>query len=195
MYKCILCHNELFKNYSEMLCDQCRDTIASYLRLEVIKKEQYNIYIIFFYEGDIKKLIRRYKFHESTYLAKVFSVYLSRAILEAKLNFKHISYIPMYAKKKKVRGYDQSELLARETSKRTGLQFRSIVTRKKRTKSLYRLNRAERKKELIDAFTLNDLVDDVIIIDDIYTTGSTIHEVSKTLEESGIKKYNFLVLA
>ncbi len=195
MYKCILCKKELFKNYSEMLCDNCRTTIASYLRLEVIHKEKYRIYIIFFYEGEIKKLIRRFKFSEGTYLAKVFSIYLARAIIEAKLHCKNISYIPMYAKKKDVRGFDQSELLAKETSKRTGLEFQRIVTRGKRTKSLYRLNREERKKELLDAFKLNAFVDDVIIIDDIYTTGSTIHEVSKTLEGNNIRNYNFLVLA
>ncbi len=195
MYKCILCKDELFNNYREMLCDNCRRDIASYLRLETIDKKYYKVYVLFFYEGEIKKLVRSFKFHDNTYLAKVFAIYLARAILEEGINCSHISYIPMHLKKKAIRGYDQSELLARETAKITQIPFIRVVDRRVKTRSLYDLNRRERETELKGAFSLITNASNILIIDDIYTTGSTISEVSKTLEESNIENYNFLVLA
>ncbi len=194
MYKCILCKDELFNNYREMLCDSCRRDIASYLRLETIDKKAYKVYVLFFYEGEIKKLVRSFKFHDNTYLAKVFAIYLARAIIEEGINCSHISYIPMHLKKKAIRGYDQSELLARETAKITEIPFIRVVDRRVKTRSLYELNRREREAELKGAFSLITNASNTLIIDDIYTTGSTISEVSKTLKKSNIKNYNFLVL-
>ncbi len=165
MYKCVLCKSELFNNYDEMICDNCKVNIASYLRLELIDRGNYKIYVLFFYEGDIKKLIRCFKFHEGTYLAKVFSIYLSRAIREEGIPCETISYIPMHSKKKAIRGFDQAELLARQSAIIMNVNFSKILIRKKRTKSLYNLDKEARKIELRDAFILVNKTDNLLIIE------------------------------
>ncbi len=195
MYRCILCKKELFSNFKTALCKDCHKTLLSYLRLEIINKYNYKIYILFFYEGEIKKLIRLFKFHDNTYIAKIFSIFLIKAIKDAKISFNYISYVPMYKIKKIIRGYDQSQLLAKFIATELNIKCIDLISRKKNTKSLYKLNKKERAEELKDAFILKNNKNNILIIDDIYTTGTTINEISKTLEKNNIKNYNFLVLA
>ncbi len=112
--------------------------------------------------------------------------------------------VPCTEKKKRIRGYNQAELLAKELSRISRIPMKRLLKKVRNTKDQKKLNREGRIKNLRAAFAMSYeelgagsdgniiLPESVIIIDDISTTGSTINECTKVLKASGIKKVFFL---
>ncbi len=107
--------------------------------------------------------------------------------------------VPIHPSRKRERGYNQAELLARGISDQTGIPVRcDLIARRKKTAPQKDLDDAERQNNLKKAFKMikNDVkLNTIVIIDDIYTTGSTIDAMTATLQEAGIKNIYFAVLA
>lgn len=107
--------------------------------------------------------------------------------------------VPMYPKKQRRRGYNQAALLAKEVGRLTGIPvYDRLLRRVKNTVPLKRLNPEERQNNLKKAFLMvrNDVkLKKVIIIDDIYTTGSTIDEAAAALKAGGVEKIWFITLS
>lgn len=107
--------------------------------------------------------------------------------------------VPLHRKRKAARGYNQAELLARAVGKRLDVPvYGGFLTRVKNTAPLKYQNPKERQNNLKKAFNIvqNDVkLDKVIIIDDIYTTGSTMDEIARTLKEAGVKEVYCIALA
>ena len=107
--------------------------------------------------------------------------------------------VPIHASRKRKRGYNQAELLAAELSKHSGIPVNSkLIIRKKKTKPQKDLTIQERQNNLKKAFKIcqNDVkLSTIVIIDDIYTTGSTIDDMAKLLMASGIQKVYYVALA
>lgn len=157
----------------------------------------YVIFSLFRYADDIQELIHRFKFLEQRYLAGVFAEFILRFLRQNDLTFTAVSFIPMHWYKKWVRGYDQAEDLAQEVAKRLGVPCIRLLKRTRWTKSLYRLNRQERREVMKNSFQVIGSKPEgyVMIIDDILTTGSTINACAKALEQAEMEDYFFLVLA
>lgn len=107
--------------------------------------------------------------------------------------------VPIHASKKRVRGYNQADVLAREIGRLTGIPVQyDLIQRVRKTAPMKDLPLAERQNNLKRAFKIcrNDVkLDTVIIIDDIYTTGSTIDAMSCELRRAGVKHIYFAALA
>ena len=107
--------------------------------------------------------------------------------------------IPLHKMRQKGRGYNQAALLARALGERIGVPvWEKYLLRVKNTTPLKRLNPKERQNNLKKAFIIsrNDVkLKTVILVDDIYTTGSTIDEAARTLLESGVERVYFVALA
>ena len=107
--------------------------------------------------------------------------------------------VPIHKSRKKQRGYNQAELLAIELSKRIGIPMKSdLIVRWRKTTPQKLLKQSERQNNLKKAFKIgkNDVkLSTIIIIDDIYTTGSTVDEMASLLKETGIEKIYVLTLA
>lgn len=123
--------------------------------------------------------------------------YLSNFIRNA--NPEGLVPIPLHPKRKAKRGYNQAELLAREIGSRMGIPvYGNLLLRVKNTVPLKQLNPQERQNNLKKAFNIaeNDVkLKTILLIDDIYTTGSTIDEATKVLMRAGVESINFLTLA
>ena len=149
---------------------------------------------IFQYTGDMKKAMYRFKYSNKRCYGKVFAMYANRYygrwIRENKIDA--IVPVPMYKKKEKCRGYNQAAVFAKEISALTGIPVADeIVRRDSDTVAMKRLNSLKRKKNLLKAFTLTENVVQfrkVLIVDDIYTTGTTMDEVAKVLKSGGVKE-------
>jgi ComF family protein len=100
--------------------------------------------------------------------------------------------VPMFRSDKRKRGYNQSELIAKELGKRLGIPVCNAVEKTVQTRSQKELGYKERLVNLKGAFAVKDagLVSGktVVIIDDICTTGSTLAEISKILKAAGAEK-------
>ena len=107
--------------------------------------------------------------------------------------------VPLHKSRLNERGYNQSALLGKALAKRVQLPFlEQIVVRHKKTVPQKQLSYIERQNNLKKAFKLsgNDVkLNTVIIIDDIYTTGSTVDALSEVLLESGVKRVYVITLA
>lgn len=111
----------------------------------------------------------------------------------------HMVPIPLSSSKLRKRGYNQSEILAEELGKRLRIPVKNLLKRIIDTKTQVGLKVEERKKNIKDAFELNSkykiLNPNVLLVDDVVTTGSTLLEASKVLKKAGVKKVIGLALA
>lgn len=155
---------------------------------------------LFLYQEPLKGALMRFKFNGR----KEYGVFLGRLMRKYSASFlkeimpEVIIPVPIHKKKFYTRGYNQAEVLAREMSRGLSIPVRTdLVLRKKFTKAQKELGKKERKKNLEQAFWVKEDASrykSVLIIDDIYTTGSTIHAIGKRLKESGVKKVYFISL-
>ncbi len=111
--------------------------------------------------------------------------------------------VPLHRKRLRRRGYNQASLLARVLGKRLQIPvYDKLAARVKNTTPLKLLDPRERQNNLKKAFHIvgNDVklgkkIKSVVIVDDIYTTGSTIDEMSRVLLETGVERVYFVTLA
>ena len=107
--------------------------------------------------------------------------------------------IPLHRKRLRARGYNQARLLARALGRRTGVPVcADFLVRVKNTLPLKYENPKERQNNLKKAFNIarNDVkLKRVVVIDDIYTTGSTMDEAAETLRGAGVEEVYFIALA
>ncbi len=107
--------------------------------------------------------------------------------------------VPLHATRRRKRGYNQAEVLAQELGKRCKIPVNShAVARVAKTRAQKTLNHKERRKNLQGAFRVTrywEREKNVLLIDDIYTTGSTINSLAKELIEQGAHKVYFLTIS
>jgi ComF family protein len=101
--------------------------------------------------------------------------------------------VPLDKKKLKIRGYNQSEELAKELSKVLQIPVLSDnLIKTKSTKPQMELKKEQREKNLENAFSIKNPAGltgkKIFLVDDVYTTGSTMSECAKTLKEAGAKQ-------
>lgn len=106
--------------------------------------------------------------------------------------------VPMHWKKRQKRGYNQSELLAERVSHLTGIPSDRKLIRCIRPHTAQKeLGRKARMQNLDGSFALQrpaEGLQRVLLVDDVYTTGSTVDALAKLLKEAGILHIYFLVL-
>lgn len=194
--RCYFCKKS---NNNSIFCDKCYETLyMNSLSAKSICKNV-NIFCAGKYEKIMQKLIRGVKYHNQKelafYQAKFMSEYFNK--LNLSKNYQVIP-VPLYRERQKKRGYNHMEIVGEEFCKLTGMKLNTkLIKRIKNTKPQYKLKRTERMENLKDAFCVNleflekDL--DILIIDDIFTTGSTFESMITEFNKNGI--YNITCLA
>lgn len=199
---CGICNKEI----NTYLCGKCEKEIN---KITCVGENRYdNKYFsthmyLFKYEGIIRNKIISYKFDDNPYLYKTFcEIFVkNKKVCEFLKKYDIIISVPMYKKKKNQRGYNQSELIAREIAKKIeNIEYRNdILIKIRNTAKQSSLNKEQRKENLKNAYVVNNneyiLNKNILIFDDIYTTGSTANECAKTLIEAGAKDVGILTIA
>ena len=171
---------------------------------ENIKKEKYfeELMYIFKYEGQVRKLILDYKFNEKSYLYKTFVNFLlkNEKIFENIKKYDKIIPVPISKKRYKERGYNQSLLIAEEIPNKTNLELvNNCLIKTKNIIEQSKLNKEDRQQNIQGVYSLQNerLITNkkILLVDDIYTTGSTVNECCKILQQANPKKIGVLVLA
>ena len=106
--------------------------------------------------------------------------------------------VPMHAKRRRQRGYDQVGILANAVGKQAGLPVIEALAKNRETVTQVGLSASERSLNLIDAFVVRPgvaLPDQVILIDDVATTGSTLSECARALRRAGVQTVGAVVIA
>ncbi|MCI9038803.1 MAG: ComF family protein [Clostridia bacterium] len=191
------------------LCQNCKRKITcSNLYLNQIKLYQDKDILIdehfylFSYTGIIREKILQYKFEDKAYLANtIYEFFMNNEKLYRFLKkYGIIIPVPISSSRKKERGYDQSELLARKISKMAGVSVETQVLKKeKHNQPQSSLNKQQRKENVKDVYKVQNELKirnkNILLLDDIYTTGSTANECAKMLKQAGGKKVGILTIA
>jgi ComF family protein len=172
----------------EGLCYKCRTSPPYFSRAR-----SYALY-----DGVIRTAIIRFKFEKRRNLGIFLGKLLGEFILGLKWDIDFIVPIPLSKERLRIRGFNQSEILAAEAGKILGAPLSLGLIRIKETKPSINLNIEERLDNINRAFLLADTNlkgKKILLIDDVYTTGATTNEASKTLLERGIKEVRVVTLA
>ena len=107
--------------------------------------------------------------------------------------------VPLHAERLKERGFNQTELIFEEFLAKKNIPLKKILIRRVATPKLYKYGKEDRQKILKGVFAAIELVDlrgkKILIVDDIFTTGTTVSECAKVLIELGAEKVSVLALA
>ncbi|MBR4800274.1 MAG: ComF family protein [Clostridia bacterium] len=150
------------------------------------------------YDGVAKHLIYEMKFLGKKYIAKTLGAMMADCFLENSMQADVITFVPMTREEKKKRGFNQAELLAREVGERLNIPVLPALVKTRETSAQKELTRAEREKNLEGAFKcVFDEVRrlNVLLVDDIFTTGATSNECAKALLKGKVKSVNVLTAA
>ena len=186
--KCIICGVEGFLG----ICSKCRSDIKRVNQQEEIMAYGY-------YGGVLKKLILNLKYHKSFIAGKVLADLLCQIIIEKKLSIDCICYVPISKDSLKKRGFNQCSVLAKNISSILDIPVIDCLVKIKETKEQKLLGKEERMKNILDAFEIKNkeklFKKNILLIDDVYTTGATINECKKNIEKCNINKIYLLTIA
>ena len=188
------------------ICNKCNMKIKQYKKSNIDNidsNKRFNTHAyIFIYDGIIRKKIIKYKFLNAPYLYYFFSSVIldDLKLIEYIKQFDIIIPVPLHKKRRKKRGYNQSELIAKELSKKLNIQLHMNVLYKYiNNLPQSSLNQEERKHNIKDAYILKnkELIKNknILIFDDIYTTGNTVNECSKLLKNAQVNNIGVLTIA
>ena len=153
---------------------------------------------LYLYRGDMKQTMYRFKYSNKREYAKFFAQQAVQKYGQwmKEKQIQAIVPVPMYLPKERKRGYNQAKCFAMELSKRTGIPVEnSLVYRVKDTKAQKTLNPNERKNNLKNAFQIGKSIvqySHILVVDDIYTTGSTAQAVAEELIKQGVGHVYFM---
>jgi ComF family protein len=138
-------------------------------------------------------IIYKLKYNDFSYPAEELTPLLANKIKkEHELsNFNLIIPVPLHRLKERERGYNQSTIIGKILSKELNIEFsENILFRNRYTKTQTKLNKDERKQNLENAFTCNKelaKMKNIIIVDDVFTTGASINTASQALLQVGAR--------
>lgn len=112
-------------------------------------------------------------------------------------NFDCITPVPLHPRRLAERGFNQSELIAQLFQKQFSLPIKNYVSRTRVTRPQVGLAQAEREKNVAGAFTGNPDCrnKNILLVDDVFTTGSTLQACSEALKEHGAARVGAFTLA
>ena len=194
---------------SDFLCDRCKNKLNSmkismvdnYIDAPVYFDEHF---FMFKYEKEIREEILKYKFDEKSYMYKSYAkILFEDNILRSNFIDKYdcIISVPIHKKRFKERGYNQSELIARELSLKLGKKYYSdILIKNKNIVAQSSLDRLNRVRNIKDAFVFGKNINhirkkNVVLFDDVFTTGATVNECARVLKEAGANFVGVLTIA
>ncbi len=144
--------------------------------------------------GYMQELIYQLKYYGSRDTARFLSHHITINSLPTKIDT--ITYVPATGKSLRRRGYNQAQILAREVSKHTKIPLQPILLRLHHTDQIG-LGRIQRFESVKGNFIprRNITGKNVLIVDDVITTGATLNECAKVLKASGAKSIWGLAVA
>lgn len=155
----------------------------------------------FYYTGCVVKAIHRLKYENKDFVAETLGKDMANCFRKqyADISFDLVTFVPFSAHEKRRRAFNQSELLAREVAKQTGIPLRDILVKLYDVPKQHDTAGAERKGNVLGIYDVVETADlsdkTVLLIDDIKTTGSTLDECAKMLLLRGAEQVYALTAA
>lgn len=186
--KCTICSRPI--SPETQICMECKYHSHSYDQALAV----------FEYSIVIRELIHRYKYGGEYSLSRTLGFFLSEQLKESGWKVDLMIPVPLHKNRQKSRGFNQSALLGDYLSQRNRITCRDdVLIRSMDTLSQTGFDRDKRAENLKDAFMVlaPQAVKDknILIIDDVHTTGATVDSCSRVLRSAGAKKIYVLTIA
>lgn len=187
-HTCYLCREK--EGAIPYLCPQCWDRLD--FQPGYRQKNGRAIYTGFSYTGSLRKILTDYKFESKTYLAKTLAHLFIQVLgsMDLAQDLDGFVVVPSAKQTLKKRGFDPMDLIGMEIHRLSGLSYyRGKLEKIKNTPLQLGLSAKEREVNLVQAFRAKDLEGkNILLLDDILTTGSTLYQASLALEEAGVNQ-------
>jgi competence protein ComFC len=198
---CLGCREE-----GTILCFKCQATISVlgvFVPLENTKFLDDHSALGFFEENSLlQKLLYAYKYNFVEDVLKIFEILMQQFLKLNKHYFDQIDIlvpVPLHKRRLAERGFNQAEEIAKILAMELQLPLENMLIRKKSTKQQAKLQKDERIKNIKNAFALKDVATlkgkNILLVDDVFTTGSTLDESARILKEAGAERVKAFTLA
>jgi ComF family protein len=152
--------------------------------------------------GMARKLILRFKYSGHHYLRRVLTDWLAEALEDERIKRQPADAlvpVPLHPRRKRERGFNQAQSLCELLSRRAGLPIWPALRRVRYTETQTRLTRAERNHNVRGAFQHSPRWPlqgaRLLLVDDVFTTGSTVDECARVLRHAGAASVRVLTVA
>lgn len=218
--KCVFCGNELKDDNGFDTCEHCEDSLPKIqhacLRCGGIVEESNDgvclncksnnfdfnsARSVFHYKDSIVGLMHRYKFGRAKYLYEPMAQYMCDVLSKWGINVDFVTCVPLHKNREKTRGYNQSKLLAEFIAEKFGLKYVDTAEKIVDNSSQTSLGMKQRKANVLGVYKLLSEArhiikgKNILLIDDIFTTGATSNEMSSCLKKAGAKEIFVLTFA
>ncbi|MBR2215815.1 MAG: ComF family protein [Selenomonadaceae bacterium] len=195
------------REYTENKGDWCQKCLGATLKVrslplsKQLRSTVVAVYALGEYHGVLRELIKKLKYHGQRNRLPYLASFLQQAAPQIPWPPEKLLAvpIPLSRKREKSRGFNQAELIFADWLKSLGVPLAKILERTLDTAPMYNLSPKERQANLQNAFALAPQASvsgqNILLLDDIFTTGATIFACGQVLRRAGANKIYGLVLA
>jgi ComF family protein len=189
---------------SDDICDACRERLAKSCVGVKMPDSELKISDAAYalrYVSPAGGMVRKLKYSGVSILADEMAKDLAKAAGMPRLKDALVTFVPMHPRRERKRGFNHSELLARKAAERLGFECEKLLLRTRNDPQQARLSREERINNLKGAFKVSETeiekVKDrnILLIDDVFTTGATAKSCAEALMNAGAAKVYFAAYA
>ena len=193
---------EKLKYIDEPVCLKCGHSKDDCVCKRQSRETEYKAVVApFYYGGSVANGILNLKMNEMPKLAQAHGREIASAVKKhyGDMAFEFVTFVPMYKSDEAARGFNQARLLAEIVSEECGIPLRDVLIKKRKTKMQKRQGATDRFVNMYGVFDLKEGEEvsgaNVLLIDDVKTSGSTLTSVSLTLKAYGAKSVYCAVTA
>ncbi len=158
---------------------------------------------LWLHKGEVKQSIYQFKFHNRRVYGDVYGRLLAKRYERylVKWDIDYIVPVPIHSHRRRIRGYNQAEVLAKAFQNHLIVKIpidNKLLYRKKETIFQKKLDNKQRRSNIRGAFGLQKkciIEKNILVIDDIYTTGATLNEIATVLKKNGASNVYFLTIS
>lgn len=201
--ECMGCGSKIGMDYND-LCAECREKMAKSwvgVRMPDRKLKLNGMAFGYRYASPAGGMVRKLKYHGVFLLADEMSGDIARAAALLHIRDAVATYVPMHPKRIRKRGFNHSELLARKTAERLNIECFELLRRTRNAPQQARLSHEQRLENLKGAFEAVHSEKyrikgrNILLIDDVFTTGATAKSCAEALLDAGAAKVYFAAYA
>lgn len=210
-YFCRNCQQEITQK--ELICPWCKKRSFGGITHPICQRQAYldGLWSFGAYQGGLRRAIQKLKYRFITeqaeiltdlvieYLARSRPIFLEQIIRSGGKNWA-ITYVPLHWQRQNWRGFNQSQLLAQKIAHKLGISYIEALSRTKNTHTQTTYDAHTRRLNIKNAFAVSPINDlrltiNILLVDDVWTTGSTLQECCYVLKKAGAQKVWGITLA
>ncbi len=208
LHLCLLCRQKI-QPLPKPLCLKCARPIPpydGYTTCSSCRSERPHYdrgFALVEYDEPTKSIFHQIKFEKKPWLFEIYGEMLQNSFSLSRFNdYEMIIPVPLDGMREQKRGFNQALMIAKmikHINPSSGLLIRKLIKKIKKTKPQSQLRRNQRLTNLTGAFKLKESGEvsgkNILLIDDIVTTGSTVNECARILKENGAERVDFFTIA